>query len=55
MYELSHRRLDITDVAQYTIGEFIKELGKGIVITYLVNILLTYYRKSYCTEKKSIS
>ena len=38
MYELSHRRWDKTDVAQQTIGEFIRGLGKGITVTYLVII-----------------
>ena len=36
MYELSHRRWDKTDVAQHTIGEFIRGLEKGIAVTYLV-------------------
>ena len=38
MYELSHRRSHKPNVAQQTIGEFIRELGKGITVTYFVII-----------------
>ena len=38
MYKHSHRRWDKNDVVQYTIGEFIRGLGKGITVTYFVII-----------------
>ena len=53
MYELSHRRWDKNDVAQQTIGEFIRGLGKGIRVTYFVIIdIFTGMHAGHHTEQK---
>ena len=41
MYELSHRRWDKADVAKYTVGDYVKELSKSIVLAY--NIVYIHF------------
>ena len=55
LYELSYRKWDKNDVAQYTIGEFIRGLGKGITVTYFVSILLTHMQEVILNRKGTSS